>query len=87
MPGEVRVHVEDQTLVVHGRRVSQQLTKAGAVIYTERFQGEFVRRIPLPGDVDPAGLKVSFAQGLLIIQLPKPRAKTQGAVASAGDDA
>jgi HSP20 family protein len=75
MPEEVRVYVEDQTLVVHGRRASQQLAKAGAVIYAERFQGEFVRRFPLPGDVDPANLQVSFARGLLIIQLPKPRAK------------
>ena len=86
LPEEVGVYVEGQTLVVHGKRTARQWAKSGAMIYTERFQGEFVRRIPLPSAVEPSGLQVSFAQGLLLIQLPKPRVKIEGAV-GAGDDA
>jgi HSP20 family molecular chaperone IbpA len=45
MPGEVNVQVEGRTLVVRGKRTSQQWAQAGAMIYTERLQGEFVRRV------------------------------------------
>jgi HSP20 family protein len=85
-PGEVNVSIEDQTLVVHGTRSSQKWAESGAMIYTERFQGEFVRRIPLPGPVDPAGLDVRSSQGLLLIQLPKMKVRTTGPQ-SAGDRA
>jgi HSP20 family protein len=71
LPEEVRVSVEGQTLVVQGTRTSHQWTQAGAMIFTERFQGEFVRRIPLPNAVDPSGLQLQFEQGLLFIRLPK----------------
>jgi HSP20 family protein len=86
IPTEVHVHVEDKTLVVHGRRASQEWTKLGDVIYAERFQGDFVRRIPLPGAVNPARLQFSFNQGLLQIQIPKLRASSTGS-ARLGDDA
>jgi HSP20 family molecular chaperone IbpA len=41
------------------------------MIHTERLQGEFVRRIPLPAAAEPSGLHVNFARGLLLIQIPK----------------
>jgi HSP20 family molecular chaperone IbpA len=51
------------------------------MIYTERLHGEFVRRIPLPAAADPSGMQVNFAQGLLLIRLPKrPAAATSAEV-------
>jgi HSP20 family protein len=73
VPGEVNVSIEDQTVIVHGTRSSEHWGKSDAMIYTERFRGEFVRRIPLQGPVDPAGLDVSSSHGLLLIQIPKLR--------------
>jgi HSP20 family protein len=84
VPGEVNASIDDQTLVVHGTRSSEQWSKSGTMIYTERFQGDFVRRIPLPGPVDPTGLVIRSSQGLLLIQLPKLRVRTTGSQ-SAGD--
>jgi HSP20 family protein len=75
LPEEVHVSVEGQTLLVQGRRTSRQWTQAGAMIFTERFQGEFVRRVPLPSAVDQSGLQLHFEQGLLFIRLPKPPRK------------
>lgn len=72
-PEEVKVTVEGQVLIVHGRRTSQQWTQTGATIYAERFEGEFVRRIPLPDAVDHSRVETQFAQGLLFIRLPKRR--------------
>jgi HSP20 family protein len=74
LPEEVSVHVEDRTLVVRGKQTSQRRGRAGAMIYTERAEGEFVRRIPLPGEVEGSSLQISFAQGLLLVRLPKGRA-------------
>jgi HSP20 family protein len=85
MPTEVHVYVEDKTLVVHGRRTSQEWTKLGEVIYAERFQGDFVRRIPLPGAVNPTQLKFSFKQGLLQIQISKLGARST-VLPGIGDD-
>lgn len=87
MPNEVRVHFEHQTLVVHGTRTSQQLSRTGTAIYTERFQGEFVRRIPIPGSVDSAHMQVSFVQGLLLVQIPKLTAKNKGGAVDTGSNA
>jgi HSP20 family protein len=84
MPGEVEVHVEGQTLVVHGKRAAQHWAHSGAMIYTERFQGEFVRRIPLPGAVEAAGLQASFTHGLLLIRLPKRAAEAGGSAGVGG---
>ena len=84
-PEEVNVYVEDQTLVIHGKQTSQWRGQAGAMIYTERVQGEFVRRIPLPGAVERSLLRSSFAQGLLLVRLPKRRARAESSLV-AGED-
>jgi HSP20 family protein len=73
-PEDVSVHVENHTLVVHGKRSSQRQGQVGAVVYTECVQGEFLRRVPLPGVVDEAQFQTSFAQGLLLVTFSKRRA-------------
>jgi len=85
-PEEVNVYVENQTVVVHGKRSSQRRGQAGAMIYTERTEGEFVRRIPLPSVVEGSLLQASFAEGLLFVRLPKQRAHSERK-SGAGDDA
>lgn len=37
----------------------------------ERFSGEFLRSITLPGDVDQKGIKTEYSNGVLTIILPK----------------
>jgi len=37
----------------------------------ERFNGEFQRSLPLPGDVNKDGIKTEYNNGVLIITLPK----------------
>ena len=39
----------------------------------ERSYGSFSRIIPLPVEVDEAGIKASFKKGVLTITLPKTR--------------
>ena len=37
----------------------------------ERTYGRFERAIPLPENVDPAGIEAKFKKGVLSIQMPK----------------
>jgi HSP20 family protein len=45
--------------------------KDGKLIRQERHYGKFVRSLSVGADVDPAGIKASFENGVLNLTLPK----------------
>ncbi len=69
---DVHVNLEDDCLVIHGERKSEQEREEGGVFHSERSYGSFERRIALPRGVDPNTCDASFRDGVLEICLKMP---------------
>jgi HSP20 family protein len=68
---EVSVTVEDNELVLQGRRSAERIQTEGNFHYRERRSGQFVRRLRLPASVDQARIRADFRNGVLRVTLPK----------------
>lgn len=69
---DIRLQCDEDTLTVSGRRRSEDGARdAGR---RERSRGSFLRRLPLPVAVKPAGARATHRNGVLRVVLP--RAKT-----------
>jgi HSP20 family protein len=69
----IDVSVENAQLRISGRteRRRDKENSAGAMVHRERYFGSFERTIQLPEDVDQAGIKQEYKDGVLRITLPK----------------
>ena len=59
------------TLTISGEKTGPSGVAAEAVHRSERAAGRFVRTIDLPVDVDSGNVSAKYADGLLLITLPK----------------
>jgi HSP20 family protein len=68
---EVKVELEDNSLVISGEKKEERQEKTKSGIRTERRFGSFHRSIPLParGDVEKA--RAEFRKGVLTVTIPK----------------
>jgi HSP20 family protein len=66
---DVEVLLHDNVLTLRGekRRESQDDKRK----WSERFYGQFERRIPLDAEVDEGKVKASFKNGVLRVEVPK----------------
>jgi HSP20 family protein len=82
-PAELRVHVEEQRLYIHGRRHDAERSGRGSILMKEIEYGEFVKKIHLPVPVDYEAATASYRDGMLTISLPVsedaelPRGRTE----------
>jgi HSP20 family protein len=67
---DVEVSLADGVLVIKGKHQEENKER----LYSERFTGEFERRIALPFQVQEEGVHASFENGLLTIELQKSAA-------------
>ena len=69
----INVSIEDGQLRLSGNtaREKKEEDSAGSMVHRERFFGSFERTILLPDDVDEAGVKQEYKDGVLSIRLPK----------------
>lgn len=66
---DIEVSLMDNVLTLRGeKRVEQDDAKQR---YSERYFGQFERRIPLDSDVDPDKVTAKFKNGVLKIEIPK----------------
>ena len=65
---DVQVELNNGVLVIKGEKKSE--TEDKDLMFSERFYGQFERRIPLE-DVDEGKTAASFKNGVLIVTLPK----------------
>ena len=72
---DVKVGVENGDLVLEGRRTIEKSESDGHFHTMERSSGYFVRQIKLPDSVDKDDIKVEFKDGVLRVNLPKPKRK------------
>jgi|Deesub1362B_J571_1020462.scaffolds.fasta_scaffold03814_3 HSP20 family protein len=77
---DVRIHMEDQVLVVSGRRVDDCEEDRKHFHLAEISYGHFVRRIELPREIDRDGIRAAFNNGMLKIYVPKAKAKESGPI-------
>ncbi|RMG98876.1 MAG: Hsp20/alpha crystallin family protein [Deltaproteobacteria bacterium] len=68
---DVQLEVHDGALVLRGEKKHERSTEEEGCYRTERYFGSFVRRIPLPRDLDVAHAEATFDKGVLTVRLPK----------------
>jgi len=69
---EVTVTITDEGLTIEGERKTEEEKQAKKWARTERTYGKFVRTVPLPEGIDPAGVKATFDNGVLEVMVPLP---------------
>ena len=71
-PKDVKVEVENDSLVIQGERKSESEEKNAGVQRTERQYGYFYRSIPLPEGANVEQAQAKFHNGVLEISIPVP---------------
>ena len=73
-PDSIQITVVRNALTVAGEKVAPEGVQREQFHRTERAAGRFVRNIELPTDVDPERVEARYANGLLVLKLPKTEA-------------
>lgn len=68
---DITLTIEQNTLSISGERTFETKEDGPSFDRVERSYGKFSRSFQLPSNVDPAGVKASFKNGVLTIQVPK----------------
>jgi len=69
-PKDVKVEVENNTLVIQGERKREETKESEGFRRSERFYGSFFRAIPLPENANAEQAKADFRNGVLEITVP-----------------
>ncbi len=69
---DVKIEVEDGTLVVSGERKAEHEERGEGFHRVERAFGTFSRSLTLPKGVDAEAVTASFERGVLEVRVPKP---------------
>ncbi len=70
---DISIEVRGRTLLIGGTRKIVRRTLGARFSHIERVSGSFLRSVPLPAEVDAAGINASLDKGILRIDLPKKR--------------
>ena len=76
-PEDVQLEVDNDTLVLSGRRERSEEHEEKGVHRRERMYGSFYRAIPLPEGADPGKARAQFNNGVLEITIPLPQQQSQ----------
>lgn len=76
-PGDVKVEVDNDALVIQGERKMEQEEQEKGVHRTERQYGFFYRSIALPEGADVEHANAKFQNGMLEVTVPVPQQKEQ----------
>lgn len=68
---DVKVSVDNGVLTLQGERKQEKEEKGKKFHRIERSYGTFLRSFALPDNVDETGIKASFKDGMLHLQIPK----------------
>ena len=74
---DVRVHLDEDAIVIEGERKSEQEDRGEGWYHSERSYGSFQRRIPLPRGVDRDSCDAVFENGVLEVKLKLPEERKQ----------
>jgi HSP20 family protein len=71
---DIEVLVEDDKLIIRGRRKHQNEQTGARFNRSERNRGSFERRFTIPSAVDAANITANYKNGVLTVKLPKKEA-------------
>lgn len=80
-PSALTISAEPQAIRLRAewKRDSRATEQSGRYVRHERYEGEMMRRIPLPFPIDPTRVSSSYANGVLTLHAPKLAHATQTA--------
>lgn len=70
---DIKVDVKDRVLTLKGERLSQNEVKEDSYHRRERVYGKFERAFTLSVEVDPEEIQADYKDGILKINIPKPK--------------
>lgn len=70
---DIQVDVKDRVLTLKGERISENEVKEDSYHRRERAYGKFERAFTLPVEIDPEKIQADFKDGVLKINIPKPK--------------
>ncbi|OYW21135.1 MAG: hypothetical protein B7Z55_06145 [Planctomycetales bacterium 12-60-4] len=68
---DIEVELLDEGVKIHGEKKDERETKEHDFHRTERTFGMFERIVPLPKPINREGVKATFKNGVLSVELPK----------------
>lgn len=68
---DVHLEVRGHTLFISGSRKIVRRIVGARYTHSERVSGTFRRSVPLPKQIDEAGITASMEEGILRVELPK----------------
>ncbi len=68
---DISVELKDGILTLAGERKAEQLAEGVSYRAVERVNGKFLRSVILPKTVNQEGIRASYTDGVLEIQVPK----------------
>ncbi|MGI9861806.1 Hsp20/alpha crystallin family protein [Moorella naiadis] len=68
---DIDVAVSKNVLTIKGERKAEKECQEKDYYYCERYYGNFLRSISLPGSVDAAKIVATYKDGILSLELPK----------------
>lgn len=72
---DIKISLDNGVLSISAETCSENKEEQeGQLIRQERHYGKFVRQLSVGSDVDPAGIKAAFDNGVLQLSLPKMKA-------------
>jgi HSP20 family protein len=74
-PEQISVDVQGRVLTLRGVRPATDRA-GGAFLRVERAAGAFERVLELPQDPDPERTRATYADGLLVLEVPKRTTKS-----------
>ena len=70
---DINIDVKDRVLTLKGERSTDKEVKEDCFYRRERYFGKFERSFTLPTNVDPDKIKADFKNGVLKLDIPKPK--------------
>jgi len=68
---DIDVAVSKNVLTIKGERKAEKERQEKDYYYCERYYGNFLRSISLPGSIDAAKIAATYKDGILSLELPK----------------
>lgn len=76
-PEDVQVEVDNDMLILSGKRERSEQHEARGIHRRERTYGSFYRAIPLPEGANTENARAQFNHGVLEITIPRPQKQSQ----------
>ena len=68
---DINVTAEGDTLTIRVMRKGEEKVARGNYVRHERYEGEMIRTLSLPTNIDPQKVQATYERGILTLHVPK----------------